>query len=215
MRNIRILSLFIGFLFIVGSLNADSITIATGETITATIGLTTYEGVCSGPSAPAGGCPTFPAGVSPFVSTQVPAGSPSLYSLNAELVSTNDGQVFDIGSLPLEVFGGSTPEGIFRYNGGGTGFLFPNDPTFFGPNPSEDTFEVVFQNTGEPFTLSPDNPTIAVEANLDSSETGSGIRVAEETISVTFSQVPEPNTLMALSAALSALMIFRKKRTLN
>jgi hypothetical protein len=199
----------IGSCFFTNSLTADSITIATGETITATIGLTQYEEVCSSAAAPPGGCPTFPVGLLPSVLVDTPVNNPDLYSLDAELVSTNDGDVVQIGSLPLEI---SSPFSLFRYNEGYTGFLFPDDPTFFGPDPSEDTFEVVFQNTGAPFTLSSDDPVYSAEANLDSSETGPSIRVAEDTISVTFSQVPEPNSLFALAAMLAGLVVFRRTK---
>src|SRR5215469_6150503 len=71
-------------------------TINPGDVITATIGLSDYNFLCSGPLGP---CPTFPIAVLPLVVTS--NNLQGQFSLAAYLKSTNDDREFFIGPLPF------------------------------------------------------------------------------------------------------------------
>jgi hypothetical protein len=185
------------------TLRAESVTIATGETFVATFDLSNYVIVCETQS-----CPTFPTEVAPLVYTAVPLNTPDHYSLQAFVESTNDGQEFPIGSLPLGIAvdaGGEPQFGLFSMGG----VDFPNDPTFWGPDPGTDTFRLVFTNTGDPFTLLND-PALGFVTLEDAVAADVGtVGVAEGAIGI--SLVPEPEGLAAiLSIALMGLAVFKK-----
>jgi hypothetical protein len=219
-RPIAVLFFPLIFLFIEESLSADSITIATGETITATFGLSNYEFECG--LAPS--CPSLPEYVRPGLYVALPSNPADQYSVQAYFESTTDGQIFPIGTIPLEIaLSGSTPVfGIFAYGGGIGGSAFPNDATFWGTNPSADTFELVFQNTGDPFTLLYDpslgttgflTPEDDISTGVYSIVDGNIVGSSQNPASVTFA--PEPRGLGAIVGLLLAGLVFAKKQSLN
>ena len=211
MNRILPLALAACFTLLFSGTSSGSVIIDSGATMIATIGLTDYNFVCTGPLGP---CPTFPVALMPVVSTDLTSTPPDQFALEVDLKSTNDGQQFFIASLP---FSQTNLIGLFRYNGGGAGFAFPNDPTFWGPDPSTDTFELLFTNLGAPFVLADDPslgftaPANAVGANLDSNS----FRVAETTISLDISEAPEPSGFSFAvigSVVLLAMAGFRIRR---
>jgi hypothetical protein len=220
MRPIGILFFaLIYFLFIEEPLNADSITIATGETITATFGLSNYESECG--LAPS--CPSLPEYVRPGLYVDLPSNPADQYSVQAYFESTTDGEIFPIGTIPLEIaLSGYTPVfGIFAYGGGIGGAAFPNDATFWGANSSTDTFELVFQNTGDPFTLlyDPDlgtgflTPEDDIGTGVYSIVDGNIVGSSQNAVSVTFA--PEPRGLGGIVGSLVAGLLFAKRKSLN
>src|ERR1700733_9768435 len=186
--------LFIPLLFAPSS-QADSLTIETGDTLIASFGLTSYDSVCM----VLGPCPDVPVGVEPIVYTAAPVNPASDYSLQAFLKSTNDNQEFYIGSLPLEITNfGSNTVGVFTAS---TNFPIPSDPSFWGPDPNTDTFQLIFQNSGDPFTLlyNPSLSFLTPEDAVGADVSSGTISVDEAPSNVTVSQVPEPANLSAIT----------------
>jgi hypothetical protein len=191
-------------LFVARTSNADSITVATGETIVATFDLTDYQ-LCVND----GSCSDLPQEVEPAVYIDVTANGVDQYSLQLSIGSTNDGQVSTSVSLPLDLAVDSFGDpifGLFRFDGGigGGSVDLPADPTFWGTDPITDTFQLQFKNTGDPFTLlfDPNLGFLTPEDAISSGVGSPGIGVVESPDSVSF--VPEPN---GPAVALAILMV--------
>ena len=132
----------------------------------------------------------------PFVETAGGQTPLSQYGLVETLVSMNNGNSYAVGTIPLQV------NGQFIYNGGGSGFPIPNDPTFWGANPATATLRMVFLNVGAPFTLMGD-PYQAINLNLDSAMANFRVAAAPVAGSIQIGAVPEPSTLWLSLAGLA------------